>query len=140
MILQRRFSDVIIRQSDISPTIEAGSGEGGNNLPMILESNQDHATAQETEICPTLPASMGLGGGYVPMVVEQTAYGVVTKGNGEAFLIGEKHMSLSCGWWSSRSRIPVHIKERVMTGVLSESYGSINGEQSSRQLLRSGCV
>lgn len=36
---------------------------------LVLESNQNHATAQDTEICPTLPASMGLGGGYVPMIV-----------------------------------------------------------------------
>ena len=38
---------------------------------MILESNQNHATAKETEVCPSLPASMGLGGGYVPMIVEK---------------------------------------------------------------------
>ena len=39
---------------------------------ILLESNQNHATAQDTEICPTLPASMGLGGGYVPMIVQET--------------------------------------------------------------------
>ena len=36
---------------------------------IVLESNQNHATAKETEVCTTLPASMGLGGGYVPMIV-----------------------------------------------------------------------
>ena len=40
-------------------------------MPILLESNQNHATAKFTETCPTLPASMGMGGGYVPMVVEQ---------------------------------------------------------------------
>lgn len=40
-------------------------------MPMILESNQNHAVAKETEVCPSLPASMGLGGGYVPMIVEK---------------------------------------------------------------------
>ena len=37
--------------------------------PIVLESNQNHATITDNGICPTLPASMGLGGGYVPMVV-----------------------------------------------------------------------
>lgn len=41
------------------------------NEPIVLESNQNHATITENGICPTLPASMGLGGGYVPMVVIQ---------------------------------------------------------------------
>lgn len=41
---------------------------------ILLESNQNHATAFETEICPTLPASMGLGGGYVPMIVETLVF------------------------------------------------------------------
>ena len=41
--------------------------------PVVLESNQVHATASQTGICPTLPASMGLGGGYVPMVTDHPA-------------------------------------------------------------------
>ena len=36
--------------------------------PILLESNQNHATVQTDGICTTLPASMGMGGGYVPMV------------------------------------------------------------------------
>ena len=36
--------------------------------PIVLESNQNHATITNSGICPTLPASMGAGGGYVPMV------------------------------------------------------------------------
>lgn len=40
------------------------------NEPIILESNQNHATITDNGVCPTLPASMGMGGGYVPMVVE----------------------------------------------------------------------
>ena len=43
----------------------------GGNVPIVLESNQNHATAKETEICPSLPASMGMGGGYVPIIVEK---------------------------------------------------------------------
>lgn len=52
---------------------------------IVLESNQNHATAKETEICTTLPASMGMGGGYVPMIVigidfyNQTMTGEISK-------------------------------------------------------------
>ena len=42
--------------------------------PIVLESNQVHATVSQTGICPTLPASMGLGGGYVPMVTERKIF------------------------------------------------------------------
>lgn len=38
--------------------------------PVVLESNQVHATVTQTGICQTLPASMGLGGGYVPMITD----------------------------------------------------------------------
>lgn len=41
--------------------------------PVVLESNQVHATVTQTGICPTLPASMGLGGGYVPMITDRPA-------------------------------------------------------------------
>lgn len=37
--------------------------------PVLLESNQNHATIQTDGISTALPASMGMGGGYVPMVV-----------------------------------------------------------------------
>lgn len=45
-------------------------GTGGGNTPIVLESNQNHATVGGTETCPTLSASMGLGGGYVPMILD----------------------------------------------------------------------
>ena len=38
--------------------------------PILLESNQNHATVQTDGVSTSLPASMGEGGGYVPMVVE----------------------------------------------------------------------
>jgi hypothetical protein len=36
--------------------------------PILLESNQNHATIQTEGVSTTLPASMGMGGGYVPML------------------------------------------------------------------------
>jgi DNA (cytosine-5)-methyltransferase 1 len=38
--------------------------------PILLESNQNHATIQTNRISTALPASMGMGGGYVPMIEE----------------------------------------------------------------------
>lgn len=46
--------------------------------PILLESNQNHATVQTDGISTALPASMGMGGGYVPMV---TACGVSLSAN-----------------------------------------------------------
>lgn len=37
IVVQRRFSNVLVSKTEISPTIEAGGGEGGNNVPMIVE-------------------------------------------------------------------------------------------------------
>ena len=37
--------------------------------PLLLESNQNHATIHTDGISTALPASMGMGGGYVPMVL-----------------------------------------------------------------------
>ena len=41
IVLQRRFSNIIVQDTEIAPTIEAGGGEGGNNLPMILYEADD---------------------------------------------------------------------------------------------------
>lgn len=41
-----------------------------SHQPLVLESNQEHATVRADGVSPTLPASMGMGGGYVPMVFE----------------------------------------------------------------------
>ncbi len=38
--------------------------------PILLESNQNHATIQTDGISTALPASMGMGGGYTPMIEE----------------------------------------------------------------------
>ena len=48
--------------SDVCMTVMARYGTGGGNVPLVLESNQNHARAEDTEVCPTLQASMGLGG------------------------------------------------------------------------------
>ena len=52
---------------DVSGTLRSQMNQ---HQPLILESNQEHATVRTDGITPTLPASMGMGGGYVPMVYE----------------------------------------------------------------------
>lgn len=39
--------------------------------PILLESNQNHATIQTDGISTALPASIGMGGGYVPMITSK---------------------------------------------------------------------
>lgn len=43
IVLQRRFSNVVISDTEISPTLEAGAGGGGNNLPMIIDEHNEHS-------------------------------------------------------------------------------------------------
>lgn len=57
--------ETVIIEADT--TIKIGGGVcftlgGTRQVPIVLESNQNHATVKETEVCTTLPASMGLGG------------------------------------------------------------------------------
>lgn len=51
--------------------------------PIVLESNQVHATVTQTGICPTLSASMGMGGGYVPMITDRKVFDARGDGGGE---------------------------------------------------------
>ena len=72
-----RYKDL----GDISETVSAKYGTGGNNQPLVLESNQNHATVTDSGVVNTLPSAMGMGGGYVPMVVDEpeshaVAYGI----------------------------------------------------------------
>ena len=50
---------------------DSQSSVGETGEPILLESNQNHATIQTDGISTTLPASMGMGGGYVPMVASE---------------------------------------------------------------------
>lgn len=63
---------------DISGTVQAHFGTGGGNVPVVveepilLESNQNHATIRTDGVSTTLSASMGMGGGYVPMISDKS--------------------------------------------------------------------
>ena len=43
--LQRRFSNVNVYENGVTPTLEAGAGEGGNNMPMVMGCDLYNQTA-----------------------------------------------------------------------------------------------
>lgn len=71
-------------EDNVFQTLSAAAGTGGGNVPMVLqpillESNQNHATIQTNGISTALPASMGMGGGYVPMITDNNINAVVRR-------------------------------------------------------------
>lgn len=89
--------------TDICETVQAHYGTGGNNVPVVLQNNQNNAIAKDTETCYTLTAAMGMGGGYVPMVVENCW----CIGNGQ---VDQLHMSPLVGALNC-----MHDQQAVMT-------------------------
>ncbi len=49
------------------PTLTANMGTGGNNIPYVISSRQEHATISENKSTP-LTSAMGMGGGHVPCI------------------------------------------------------------------------
>lgn len=86
-----------------STSLSTGGGMAGQGYPaamvseepIVLESNQNHATVTDNGVSPTLPASMGMGGGYVPMVAEKHAISFQERagkpGGGKGILIQDEH-------------------------------------------------
>lgn len=76
-------SRITISKDNIVQTLSSRMGTGGGNTPMVMESkepvllksNQDHATIREDGISTSLVASAGEGGGYVPMVTQAVSIG-----------------------------------------------------------------
>ena len=182
--------------------IPAGSGPKVlNTEPILLESNQNHATVQTDGISTTLPASMGEGGGYVPMVVqdantltdsekeqveewvdavnssakhqqdliqsdlgvartiacgthasgphltktlvtsavsdvsnnESKAYGVTTKGNGDAFINPNTHTALSTGGGEPGQGYPCVLQINPNSASDNKSYVEVETEVTVRK-------
>lgn len=100
------------------PTIQAAAGESGNNQPLVcqpilLESNQNHATIQTDGVSTTLPASMGMGGGYVPMVCKEESYCI---GNGQVHdaLCPSKEVSKTLNCMEDPMKIVTYALDRAM--------------------------
>lgn len=81
--------EILFERESVSGDFEPGeqtrkeaAGDFGNGAavndrvaePILLESNQNHATVQTDGVCTSLPAAMGEGGGYVPMVIEKRSF------------------------------------------------------------------
>lgn len=66
---RRRVAD----KSEVSPTLTTKMGNGGNNVPIVLENHpQDcRVTISEDGVIPTLTGKMGTGGGNVPMIMNE---------------------------------------------------------------------
>ena len=102
--------------------IDQQGGKGGANYsvnvspPMMSDSHgTPHAVAYQSEkylfenhsqdarvkgpldVAPIVSATYGMGGNNTPLVMESIAYGVTTKGNGDAFISEERHTALSTG-------------------------------------------
>lgn len=95
--------------------------------PMVLESNQVHATVTQNGICPTLPASMGLGGGYVPMITDHPAdRPVVFENHAQDARYKEAPTcspTVVARWGTGRGNTPLVAVPRQVT-----SYGIGNGQ------------
>lgn len=99
-----------IRADDKAPTLTAAAGMSGNNQPVVIPIN-DKATrfrgGGDTRKNDGSGNGLGIGkdGDPAPtitaadkhIVAELKAYGLITKGNGEAILMNEKHCSLCTG-------------------------------------------
>jgi DNA (cytosine-5)-methyltransferase 1 len=73
-------------------------GMGGGYIPMVYDNHsQDSRITECGDVGPTVAAKWGTGGNNQPLIVSNGASGVVTKGNGEAWLIPEKATSLTLG-------------------------------------------
>ena len=88
-VLQEREEPIGIN-GDISGTLDShyylGCGARGGKerevvaQPVLLESNQNHATIRTDGISTALPAAMGEGGGYIPMITDKSSYGTTQDG------------------------------------------------------------
>jgi len=65
LCLNDQGGQVMSCSENITGTLRA---QEHGHQPLLLESNQNHATIRTDGKSTTLPASMGMGGGYVPMV------------------------------------------------------------------------
>jgi len=99
----------------------AGAYNGDNfvldeaNEDVICVATQQTNAEIMVDKCPTITKAAGTSGNNKPFVClpENLSYGVVSKGNGEAFLTKERHMSLSVGGGQAGQGYPCVLTEEV---------------------------
>lgn len=57
IVMMRRFSDIRIYDTEVSPTIEMSGGGGGGNLPMVVMSIDSYNQAASLEVAEPLRAA-----------------------------------------------------------------------------------
>lgn len=65
---------VVAQNENISPTLQAKMGTGGNNVPIVIENHGQDArwNLSEDNIVQTLASNMGTGGGNVPLIIDNS--------------------------------------------------------------------
>ena len=108
-----------------SGNAERCAGETGTE-PIVLESNQNHATIQTNGISTALPASAGMGGGYVPMVALTTEITPKIDDDGVAFSLRSRDykdpQSVCCFEPGAASRVGGHVYEDI-SGTVRANAG-----------------
>ena len=89
-------------------------GTGGGNMPIILESNQNHATITDGEVCPCLPAAMGLGGGYVPMIVDRGGCWTLDEKMGQTYIHYDQANTLAARDYKQPQLVVTVMKEEPL--------------------------
>lgn len=50
IVIMRRFSDIRIYDTGVSPTIEMAGGGGGGNLPMVVQTKNETEDSNREEV------------------------------------------------------------------------------------------
>ena len=116
----------------VAEDAERGSGSSGE-CELICSATQQANAERYWNLCPTITASAGMAGNMGPWIAKTYgsgaagAYGLVSKGNGEAFLMEEKHMSLSCGGGQAGQGYPAILERRTDDAVAYSLQGNMIG-------------
>lgn len=66
IVIARRFSNVMIMETDIAPTLESAMGCGGGNIPIVIREQDMLQNWDGTQISPTLTQNNAGGGQRMP--------------------------------------------------------------------------
>lgn len=133
-----------IRTDDKAPTVTAAAGMSGNNQPVVAY------TLKIRSGCAIDSAGKAAGKGPLVQVDKAAtlstvqdqylfapaAYGVTTKGNGDAFISEERHTSLGCGGGQAGQGYPCAMQPTAYSfdSLASNSMKSSNPHSGCRQV------
>ena len=106
---------------------DPSKNQGG--MAVVCMATQQGGAEIADNLCPTITASAGMSGNNQPVVA--VVHGLVSKGNGESFLMPEKHMSLSTGGGQAGQGYPA-IYDARGNGDGKKQYVFENHSQDTR--------